>query len=178
MRRAALIAALLVASCRGSRPSPVDAGEQAFIAFTRDFQGFQRWPRTHLGRFSSGGHLEGPQQYAYINRPRREGSHLYDTGTIIIRTRERGAPTEWQIFASVKRGGSYNARGNVGWEFFRLRLDAQGRAVIIARGLNPRTGLEDPYSTGEGVGCNTCHGTTDARTYDGVISPMLRPPEP
>jgi hypothetical protein len=50
--------------------------------------------------------------------------------------------------------------------------------VIIARGLNPRTGLEDPYSTGEGVGCNTCHGTTDARTYDGVISPMLRPPEP
>ena len=66
----------------------------------------------------------------------------------------------------------------MGWEFFRLRLDAQGRAVIIARGLNPRTGLEDPYSTGEGVGCNTCHGPTDARTYDGVISPMLRPPEP
>jgi len=165
-------------SCRGARPiAPPDAG--TFVAFAPDFAGFRRWQRTSLGRFSAGGHLEGPEQYAYINRPRAPSERTFETGTIIVRTLERGAPTTWQVFASVKRGGRYNARGNVGWEFFRLRLDPAGRVVIVARGLNPRTGLQDPYATGgDGAGCNTCHGSADARIYDGVLSPAMRPPGP
>lgn len=179
MRPAALLLALLGLSCRGARSPRGDAGaRESFVAFTRDFEGFQRWPRTSLGRFSAGGHLEGPAQFGYVNRPRRPGSRTFDTGTIIVRTLERGDPTTWQVFASVKRSGGYNARGNVGWEFFRLRLDARGRVVIVARGLNPLTGLGDPYATGGGVGCNTCHGSADARVYDGVLSPALRPPDP
>jgi hypothetical protein len=148
------------------------------VAFSQDFEGFRRWPRVSLGRFSAGGHLEGPEQYAYLNRPRAPGARTFETGTIIVRTLQRGDPTAWQVFASVKRGGAYNARGNIGWEFFRLRLDARGRVVIIARGLNPRTGLEDPYATADGTGCNTCHGAADARVYDGVLSPEVRPPDP
>lgn len=171
-RRAALGLALLPASCRG-------AGAATFVAFSRDSAGFRRWPRTPLGRFSAGGHLEGPEQYAYVNRPRAPASRVFETGTIIVRTLERGPPTTRPVFASVKRGGGYNARGDVGWEFFRLRLDAQGRVVIVARGLNPRTGLQDPYATaGDGAGCNTCHGRADARIYDGVLSPAVRPPDP
>lgn len=171
--------ALLAVGCRGARSGRADAGGRtSFVAFTRDFEGFRRWPRTSLGRFSSGGHMEGPEQYAYVNLPRRPGMRTWDVGAIIVRTLERGDPTTWQVFASVKRGGGYNARGDVGWEFFRLRLDAAGHVVIVARGLNPRTGLGDPYAAGDGVGCNTCHGSQDARVYDGVLSTALRPPDP
>jgi hypothetical protein len=128
--RAALLAALLAMSCRGARPiAPPDAG--TFVAFAPDFAGFRRWQRTSLGRFSAGGHLEGPEQYAYINRPRAPSERTFETGTMIVRT------------------------------------------------LNPRTGLQDPYATGgDGAGCNTCHGSADARIYDGVLSPAVRPPDP
>ncbi len=180
MRRAALLLALLAVACRSPRSTRADAGRPrtSFVAFTQDFEGFRRWRRTSLGRFSAGGHLEGPEQYAYVNIPRRPESRTFETGTIIVRTLERGDPTTWQVFASVKRSGGYNARGNVGWEFFRLRIDARGRVVIVARGLNPRTGLDDPYGAADGIGCNTCHGSVDARVYDGVLSPVLRPPDP
>jgi hypothetical protein len=167
---------LLGGACRGGRPS-ADARPPSFIAFSQDFDGFQRWPRVSLGRFSAGGHHEGPEQYAYVNHPRPPAARTFATGTIIVRTLERGAPTAWQVFASVKRGGAYNARGNVGWEFFRLRLDERGRVVIVARGINPRTGLQDPYATADGTGCNTCHGIADARLYDGVLSLEVRPPD-
>lgn len=177
MRRAALVAALLAASCQKVRARGPDAGRGSFVAFAPDFEGFRRWPRTSLGRFSAGGHQEGPEQYAYMNQPRRPGMRTWDVGSIIVRTLERGDPTNWPVFASVKRGGGYNARGNVGWEFFRLRIDPRGRVVIVARGLNPRTGLEDPYAT-SGMGCNTCHGSADARIFDGVLSPVIRPPDP
>ena len=42
--------------------------------------------------------------------------------------------------------------------------------MIVARGLNPGTGPDDPYGAGDGIGCNVCHGSVDARVYDGVLS--------
>jgi hypothetical protein len=175
---AALLLVALSPGCRGARGRGDAGPREPFIAFAPDFQGFRGWKRTDLGRFSAGGHLEGVHQYAYENHPRRAGSRTWDVGAIIVRTLERGTPETWQVFASVKRGGGYNARGNVGWEHFRLRLDPNGQVIVVARGLNPGTGLSDPYAAGEGVGCNTCHGSRDARVYDGVLSPALRPADP
>lgn len=157
-------------------------GDGTFIAFERDFQGFRAWPRVALGDVSAGGHPEGPQQFVYVSRARPAGARDFAVGTILMRTFEQTVPTDWVIFALVKRGGDYNAQGDVGWEYFRLRLNAQGRVVIAARGLNPRTEAPDDYGGGPGdgdnAGCNGCHGTAQARAYDGLLSAQLRPADP
>lgn len=175
MRRAAVIALLAcVASC-GAEP-PADT--TAFIALDRDFQGFRAWPRVPLSAVSAGGHPEGPGQYVYVSRARPSGARDFAVGTMLVRTFELPTLTSWEIFAMAKRGGGFNADGDAGWEFFRLRLDAQGRVVIVARGIAPRTDTVDTYSTGDHAGCNACHGTADARVYDGLLSLALRPPDP
>lgn len=173
-RHAALLLCCAAASCADA---PAD-DPGVFIPLTRDFAGFRAWPRVSLGTLSAGGHPEGAAQHVYFNRPLRAGSRRFDDGTILVRTFEQGDPSMWSIHAMARRGGDYNARGDVGWEFFLLRLTADGDVVIVARGLDPRTGREDAYSLGDGVGCNSCHGTVDARDYDGVLSLALRPPDP
>jgi hypothetical protein len=59
-----------------------------------------------------------------------------------------------QYFAMVKRGGSENAYGAKGWEWFELQNAADGTPGIVWRGVNPANGSYGGNPTG---GCNPCH---------------------
>jgi hypothetical protein len=119
------------------------------------------------------GHPPGPR-FAYVSNP--PGPTAYPVGTIIVKQIESGAtPQDWHLFAMVKRGNGYNAAGAAGWEFFVMRLDAQLRPMIVARGTAPVDPDNDPYANGEGVTCNSCHGSVDARSVDSILTPELRP---
>lgn len=167
----------LLAACGAPADEPASGSTSGqFIAFNRDFNDFRAWPRVSLGRFTAGGHLEGPVQYAYVSAPRDPATGRFPRGARIVRSLEDGDPTRWGLFAMAKRGGGYNAAGASGWEFFRLVIDAAGEVQIVSRGLNA-TQAGDPYDIGEGTGCNTCHGLEDARPYDSILSPALRPPD-
>ncbi|MBL8685152.1 MAG: hypothetical protein JNK05_38600 [Myxococcales bacterium] len=164
--------AWLVSSC--GEPAPTDV----FIAMQRDFEGFAGWTRTDLGTVMLAGHPPGPRA-AYVNRPLERGATEYPVGAIIVKVIHAGGadPSQWALFAMAKRGGGYNDRGARGWEFFTLRMQGDS-PVIVGRGINPPPDGDaagDPYHLPDGVGCNSCHGTEDARANDSVLTTLLRP---
>lgn len=149
---------------------------ETFIPMQRDFANFREWMAFDLGDITIGGHPPG-HQTAYVNYPLEPGERAYRVGTIIVRVIDSGSrPQDWDIFAMAKRGGDYNAAGAVGWEFFILRINADGIPVILGRGLAPTSNQLDPYHQGPGITCNSCHGSPDARTTDSILSPVLQPP--
>lgn len=166
---ATLLGALLGA-CGPDATEPAEPG--TFIALDRDFQGFRGWTRYAIGSAPLEGHAEGPR-FVYANRPVPAAGGVYPVGTILVKTVEvDDDPTHWEIFAMVKRGGTFNATGAAGWEYFRLRLVDATAAVIAGRGLAPTDNgaLYGPA----GTGCNLCHGAT-VRGSDHVLSPPLVP---
>lgn len=121
------------------------------------------------------GHPAGPRT-AYVNRPAPAGAREYPTGTMVVEVVTRAdRPERPEAFAMVKRGGDYNASGAKGWEFFLLLIARDGTPTVVSRGVDPSDGAANEY-TGQGFGCNTCHGAEDTRSIDHVLSPALRPP--
>lgn len=172
-RALALAAGALLAGCgEGASPAPDEPG--TFIAFDRDFAGYAAWPRTDLGSLSLAGHPPGPR-WVHVNRALPAGATAYPVGTIIVKVvQAEPDPTQWVLFGMVKRGGTFNAAGARGWEYFVLRLTRDGVPVVVSRGLAPGL-VGGLYTTGDGLGCNSCHGTEDARELDGILTPSLRP---
>jgi hypothetical protein len=110
-----------------------------------------------------------------VHRSRAPEGDAYPVGTLLVKVvQAEPDPTQWVLFAMAKRGGAYNADGARGWEFFVLRLNAAGVPALVSRGLAP-TLVGGLYTVGDGLGCNSCHGTEDARAFDGVLTPALRP---
>lgn len=173
MRRALAALALCLAGCGDAQPSePVEPG--AFVAFDRDFLPYTTWPRTDLGSLSLAGHPPGPR-WVHLNRVLSQNATEYPVGTILVKVvQAEPDPTQWVLFAMVKRGGTYNASGARGWEYFVLRLSREAVPVIVSRGLAPNL-VGSLYTVGDGLGCNSCHGTEDARMFDGILTPSLRP---
>lgn len=171
-RRVSLCVALLGA-CGGEAPEGDPAANGSFIALDRDFQGFRAWTRYAIGSEPLEGHAEGPR-FVYANRPVPEAGGSYPVGTILVKTVEVDEdPTRWEIFAMVKRGGTFNAAGATGWEYFRLRFADATAVVIAGRGLSPTDNGARIYGPA-GTGCNLCHGAT-VRGSDHVLSPPLVP---
>lgn len=171
MRRA--LAALLLAGCASEAPVDPDLTGGSFIALDRDFQGFRAWTRTSVGSALLEGHGEGPR-FVYANRPVPAAGETYPVGTILVKAVELDTdPTRWEVFAMAKRGGTFNARGAAGWEFFRLRFTNATTVLITGRGLAPTDNGVNLYST-RVEGCNACHGAT-ARGTDHVLSAALAP---
>jgi hypothetical protein len=91
------------------------------------------------------------------------------------------APTQGKapaVHAMVKRGGTFNKRGALGWEYFELKQNADGVPVIVWRGATPPTGeayrnllrqndLDDGRMEAD---CNSCHVATE---NDAVLSDLL-----
>ncbi|MEZ4392738.1 MAG: hypothetical protein R3A48_16735 [Polyangiales bacterium] len=174
MRRAIALA-YLAAGC-GAEP-PAEAGTTgAFVALTRDFEPFRTWRRTAVGSGHLAGHGDGPR-FVYANRAPPAGA-AYPVGTVLVKTVEPSSDARtWELFAMVKRGGGFNARGAEGWEFFRLAFNDGGDLVMLARGAEPGDG--DDYSGGggdAGAGCNGCHA--GARGSDSILAEALRPGAP
>ena len=157
-----LVTALSMAGCAAETP-------RGFVAFERDFQGFRAWPGGAFEELPARGqtHYAGEQRY-FINEARRQGPE-FAVGTVIVKQARLEARPEGQLFAMVKRGGQYNARGALGWEWFELTERDDASVAIKWRGVNAPSGEQygtDPHGT-----CNECH--REAQANDFVKSPAL-----
>ncbi len=162
-----LVASLAVASCGddvATAERPADDAE--FIAFERDFQGFQGWRKVDLGTRDDASIHTGGTRISFVNAALPPGSTVAPKGGIIVKV--TGIDTaERRVFAMAKRGGTYNASGARGWEWFEL--DDSGDVPRISwRGLGPPNG--ETYAGG--TECNTCHMAGAASDY--VLGPELK----
>lgn len=162
MRAFASLFALLVAC--GSPEEAPSGPRDPFVAMQSDFDGFRGWTRYELPDIGlQHGHARGAPSHLYVNLapeavpPFAEPLPL---GTVLLKTVERSeADGGWEIHAMVKRGGDFNARGAVGWEYLDLELTAGGAPAIVWRGegsaSNP--GGYGRRLDGTPIACNDCH---------------------
>lgn len=160
----ALAACALGAACAGA-PAP-EAAPGEFVAFGSDFQAFLTWPSEMLNDPSAVGapHAAGPRTI-FINHEPPPGATAFPVGTIIVKRTE----ADGKLLARAKRGGTFNASGAVGWEWFELTTSAQGAVAIRWRGFGPPLG--EAYGGNPTAGCNTCHKLAVANDY--VLAPGL-----
>jgi len=154
-------------SCQKSAQRTLPAHEP-FIALERDFQGFEGWTKVNLeGRPALGPAHAAGDAHEYINQFPPAGSRAFPVGTILVKTMkserrsadagaaEAAKAGGTDVFAMVKRGAGYNAKGSPGWEWFELRPRADKSLAIVWRGINPPDG--EGYGRDVGGGCNSCH---------------------
>jgi hypothetical protein len=184
MRSLAVMVLAIGCSSNATTPesTPENANDAApqvkeFLAFERDFQGFHAWEKFSFPESMDGfpAHLGGPRD-VYLNARPPKGSKEFPIGTIIVKEVIDGGPvTDHIIFARVKRGGSYNPDAN-GWEWFQLKLRADGSTQVFWRGLGPPDGDQDaspPGYAGHADGCTPCHKASGAKN-DLVLAPPLQ----
>jgi hypothetical protein len=161
-----LVFGATAASCGGGPAAPVV--DEQFVAFGHDFAGFDTWPSQALAVPSLTGspHAAGART-VFINRLPPAGATAFPVGTIIVKRTE----ADGQLLARVKRGGSYNATGTVGWEWFELLRAASGAVSIKWRGFGPPSG--EAYGGDPKEGCNPCHLLAASNDY--VLTPGLVP---
>jgi hypothetical protein len=156
-RRMPAVGALVLAGACSSSSGP-PAPPVVFVAYASDFAGYHSWqafvPTVNL---PGNNHVSGPRT-VYVARLPPRSAHEFAVGTIFVKESGGGA----SVFAAVKRGGEFNAAGNVGWEYFQLANGAGDQPTILWRGVGPANG--DAYSPGVTGGCNLCHGS--AVEYD------------
>jgi hypothetical protein len=136
-----------------------------FIALERDFQGYDTWESvTFDGPDIPNVHTAGPRK-VFLNARAPAGSTEWPVGTVIVKE------LSFTTFAMAKRGGTYNANGAAGWEWFELTRDSNGTVRIKWRGQGPPLG--ESYSAA-GQTCNDCHKGTN----DSVKTPAFTLPTP
>ncbi|MET0790655.1 MAG: cytochrome P460 family protein [Polyangiaceae bacterium] len=179
----ALSTSLLLAGAGGCEKSTQRAlpAHEPFIALERDFQGFQSWTKVNLAdRPALGAAHAAGDAHEYINQLPPAGSHTFPVGTILVKTMKSerratdagvggaaaGGGTD--VFAMVKRGAGYNAKGTPGWEWFELRPRSDDTLGIVWRGINPPDG--EGYGRDVTGGCNSCHQQAVKNDYVQALS--------
>jgi hypothetical protein len=181
---AAIMFSLGLAACSG-KPAP---SGPVFVAEDIDFAGFTSWTSFALPDSDPVSDLVYPAgtRVAFLNRRPPKGASQYPVGTVIVKAIERGAtPQDWEIFGKAKRGGDYNPAGAVDWEYFLLRIEADGAPHITSRGIAPNDdgrgdmGLAAAaggyFDSGQISPCNLCHGDSKLAVNDYVMSMLLYP---
>lgn len=166
-----LLVVIAVAGCGGSVPgalAPSDAGTAdagEFIALAGDFAGYRTWTRFDL---------DGGGQYpraVFVKDLPPSGARLFPVGTMIVKELvSPGSPGGLEVDAMVKRGGSFNADGAPGWEFFELAQDGGAEVGITWRGTG--TAAAPTEYGGGGATCVGCHAGAQANDF--VQTPALR----
>jgi len=173
------IGALAATGCEKSRERSSPRRE-SFIALERDFQGFESWTKVRLeGRPALGSAHSAEDAHEFINQLPPAGAHTFPVGTILVKTMKSQRPAAaagaaergTDIFAMVKRGGGYNAKGTRGWEWFELRPRADKSLGIVWRGVNPPAG--EGYGREVSGGCNACHQQAEKNDYVQAIALTL-----
>lgn len=158
-RTSSLALAALLAGC-GQPAAHTPAQDGTFIALKREFADFTTWEPFPVQEQVDGGnvHLSGARTVYLKARP-PAGSTTWPTGTVIVKKMDdmavdpaTGEPPP--LFAMVKRGGSFNASGAVGWEWFGLVMGTDGQPLIEWRGLGPPS--NETYGASQAT-CNACH---------------------
>ena len=156
--------ALVACGGHGSADDGGSGSGSAFVAFAASFAPFRTWTTFHDDLVDGSGNLPPGVAGArdqYINTPPPTGSTEFPLGTIIVEARADG-----KIFASVKRGGGFNAAGCKSWEYFEL---TENPVAITWRGIGPPIG--DTYG-GDPNSCNDCHTKCAANDY--ICAPTLQ----
>jgi hypothetical protein len=164
------VLALLLTGCEESHRPPPAPPQAPFIAFASTFKDFRTWPSFHSDGPPAGSFPDdvlGPRTQ-YLNRRPGPGLKAFPVGTVIVEARESGAR---HIFAAVKRGGGYNQRGAVDWEWFELKEVGGGEVAVLWRGLGPSAGQSYGGHAGA-TSCNECH--VNCPVNDSICSPKLR----
>jgi len=159
MRRSARgLASGLALSAGCALEAPAQEPPETFLAFSHDFAGYRAW-QSYVPPLALPGneHVSGPRT-VYLNAVPEHGASEFPVGTIFVK--ESGEGDAMRVFASVKRGGNYNAKGAVGWEWFELKGEPDA-PTIDWRGFGPANG--DAYGGDATGGCNGCH---DAEKWD------------
>lgn len=153
--RAIWLFAFVSWSCAEYEPRTLPTREP-FIALERDFQDYQRWPEVDLAHRPAVSDAHASEDAReWVSHLPPPGSKTFPVGTIFVKTVKSSHASVRDIFAMVKRGGGYNQRGALGWEWFELRQREDDTLGIVWRGVNPPTG--EGYSGDPLGGCNGCH---------------------
>ncbi|HVZ75279.1 MAG TPA: hypothetical protein VHJ20_23035 [Polyangia bacterium] len=154
----------LVATAAGcvSPPATSDGGDE-FVAFARDFQGFESWQQQTMTSETATGstHVSGTR-VVYINHLAPAGATEFPVGTLVVKRTE----ADGKLFARAKRalhGGGFNTTGADGWEWFELAETDTHDVSIQWRGLGPPVG--EVYGGNAVGGCNLCHKAAPANDY-------------
>jgi hypothetical protein len=163
------LALALALAAPGCETSPDDPAADEFIAFQSDFEGFPGWEHESLGFAETTPGHPGGLRTVYINERPPAGADEVPLGTIIVKTMETD-DFGLLVLAMAKRGNDYNPDGALGWEWFELTLDDEGRPVIVWRGKDPPDGecygcLPGTESMIEPTSCNDCHEHVAAQDY-------------
>ena len=165
----------LLFACGRSRDDSAGAvADSGFIALNKDFADYETWQKYEISDgFVSASHLSGPRT-VFINKVPPSGSTTFAQGTIIVKQTRAGDKPDWDVHAMVKRGGSFNAEGAAGWEWFDLHHNPDGVPLIRWQGEAAPAG--ENYASGSGAvsagDCNGCHKS--AKANDFVQSAVLQ----
>ena len=126
--------AVSLLSCAGKDPGTSNAAETStFLPNLSDFADFHTWPSFPAGNdaIADSIHLVGPRR-VYINKLPKPGSTEFAAGTIIVKETQQDDVTARDVIARAKRGGTFNAEGAVGWEWWELKNTAnQARITML-----------------------------------------------
>ncbi len=149
----------LVLACGGEMQTPASSA----IAVASDFDGYEAWESVALPGADGGSFHDSGARTVFINRRPPAGSAEFPPGTLIVKQQD------FDTLAMSKRGGTYNAKGALGWEWLDLVRSTSDKVVIKWRGLGPPAGEEYKKSLGT---CNDCH---QARVdNDSVLTDALK----
>ena len=156
------------AGCLDNEQSQDAASDaRTFIALDRDFYGFQEWQSFDLGDTVIDS-LPIGRRHLYVSQMPPPGATEFPVGTKLVKVFEDERPaSEWEIYAMVKRGGGFNGKGALGWEWFELQTDAAGVPVTEWRGTVPPSGrtYRCISVTDNSPDCNACHAASQANDY-------------
>ena len=116
MRR--LLALLIVSGCGGEMTS--SGGP---IALASDFQGYETWESIVLPAVDGGTAHSADARTVFIKQRPPGGSTEFPVGTLIVKQ------MPFNTLAMGKRGGTYNANGAKGWEWFDLERHSSGAEI-------------------------------------------------
>jgi len=150
------------------------ASKTEFIANTSSFAGYADWMAFEHDVTSDHDGALGTTT-VYASELPDDTTQKFPLGTLLLKTMQAAGSDEITIHAMSKRGGTFNPRGALGWEYFELQLNKQGTPYILWRGDRPPTGEQYKALLGADTAptvesdCNGCHGAGK----DGVLGDDL-----
>ena len=176
----ALLLALGSSACLDNKLADPVGGQSVFIAQRPDFENYSDWEHFEHDAEADDEHgTLGGKTVVYLNEKPKDDATAFPVGTVIVRTIETTASPNVTIHAMVKRGGGFNPKGALGWEFFELALAKKdGQPFWIWRGEKPPSGemyqlllsQANVDKKDEEVDCNGCHAGDDAK--DGTFGDL------
>jgi hypothetical protein len=174
------VALIALAGCLDHQLAPDDdpnsasaAGE--YIPQQSDFRDYEDWMRFDTAVMGEHAGTVGTIT-EYLNRLPDKGADEFPVGTMIVKTVQPEDGPAPAIHAMVKRGGTFNKHGALGWEYFELAKNEKGTPTIVWNGPTPPNGekyknLLMPDSNMMEADCNGCHVVSN---NDAVLSDALQ----